>query len=255
MTTTNVLDDTIPRDRRGPLLSGGPGDWALFLLALFSAALLSWAILFEISEQEMLWVRLIDSVICLIFVAEFTWHWRQHGWGWAYLGRNWYAFLAMVPVAHPAIISNPWISLPLVFSRIARAIDRILGKGFVLRLLARIKKTIVGAISGAVTVAVLDEVADVLVKGTYTHNISRALKENQHELRAMVRDKLREDPQTGRFRHLPFFNQTVEAVTDTVLRVTEEVLMDPRTEELVADMLRENIDQIRRAVAAQEAAD
>ena len=98
----------------------------------------------------------------------------------------------------------------------------------------------------------MDEVADVLVKGTYTQNISRSLSQNQEQLRNMVREKLREDPQAGRFKRLPFFDSAVENVTDTVLRVTEEVLLDPRTEALVADMLKENIQQIRSAIAAQE---
>jgi hypothetical protein len=67
----------------------------------------------------------------------------------------------------------------------------------------------------------------------------------------MVREKLRNDPQAGRFKRMPFYNEIIESVTDTVLRVTEQVLLDPRTDELVADMLRENISQIRSAVAEQ----
>ncbi len=250
--------DTASADKAGnrqpPLFKGGLADWALFLLAIFSAGLLTWPVFFKVSAEQMLWIRVIDSTVCAIFAAEFFLHWRQAGWGWAYLGRNWYAFLAMVPVAHPAIIANPWVSLPLVFARVARAIDRILGSGFVFRLLTRVKDLIIDSISGAITVAVLDEVADVLVKGTYTRNIARALEENQDDLRAMVREKLRDDPQTGRFKRLPFYDQMVESVIDAVLRVTEQVLLDPRTDELVADMLRENIEQIRRAVDAQDKA-
>ncbi len=239
-----------PRDP-APLFQAGPSDWALFVLALFSAALLTWPVVMTVTSEQMQLIRWVDAGICLIFLSEFLWHWRQAGWGWSYLGRNWYAFLAMVPVAHPALITNPWISLPLVFARIARAVDRVLGQGFVHRLLARTKDFIVQAVSNTVTLAVLDEVADVLVQGTYTRNISRTLEVNQPLLRAMVREKLRDDPQTGRLKRLPYYNELVGETTDTVLRITEEILKDPRTETLVAEMLRENIAQIRYAVASR----
>lgn len=251
--TTPLTDGTAglpanPEAEAPPLFKGGLADWALFLLAIFSTGLLAWPVLFTVTPEQMFWIRVIDSSVCAIFAAEFFLHWRQGGWGLTYLGRNWYAFLAMIPVAHPAIIANPWLSLLLVLARLGRAVDRILGSGFVYRLLTRLKDVAIGAVSGAITVAVLKEVADVLVKGTYTRNISRALAENEGELRAMVLEKLRNDPQAGKLRWLPYHDAIVDSVITAVLRVTEGILNDPRTDELVADMLRENIAQLRLAV-------
>jgi hypothetical protein len=40
----------------------------------------------------------------------------------------------------------------------------------------------------------------------------------------------------------------VRLVSDTVFRLVFEVLNDPRTDELISDALRENIDQMREAV-------
>lgn len=242
-TATDTVNATQP-----PLFKGGLADWALFLLACFSIGLLAWPMLFKVTDEQMLWIRIVDSSVCAIFAAEFFLHWRQAGWALPYLGRNWYAFLGMVPVAHPAILTYPWLSLLLVLARLGRAVDRILGSGFVFRLLTRIKDIAIGAVSGAITVAVLKEVADVLVKGTYTQNISRALAENESELRAMVLEKLRSDPQAGKLRWLPYHDAIVDSVITAVLRVTEGILNDPRTDELVADMLRENISQLRAAV-------
>ena len=36
------------------------------------------------------------------------------------------------------------------------------------------------------------------------------------------------------------------------MRVLEEVLTDPRTDELVADLLRENLQQIRSAIESNQ---
>lgn len=235
----------------GRLIAGGWTNFVLLGLALASTGWLIWPLMFNVTDEQMLWIRIIDSSVCLLFALEFIGHWRQAGWGWSYLGRNWYAFIAMTPVAHPVIIANPWLSLLLVVARIGRALDCILGKGFFYRLLTRTKNTVLTSLSGLVTVLVLDEVANVLNKGTYTQNISRALLENQHDLREMIMEKLREDPQTRKLTRLPYYDVIVEGVIDAVLRVTENVLNDARTDELVADILRENIQQLKAAVQVE----
>lgn len=221
----------------------------LFALAVLSVLLLIWQNLFHVSKDELFWIRITDYSVCILFAAEFFWRWYQERWTLAYLGRNWYALLGCIPVSNSLMHPHPWLRVLLILARLGRAIDRVLGSGFTYRLVNRAKDTLVGLISGAVTVAVLDEVADVLVKGTYTRNISRVLAENEHELRQMVREKLRNDDELGRFKKLPFYDAVIDTVSGAVLRLTEQILQDPRTDALVADMLRENIDQIRLAVA------
>lgn len=245
---------TAASSERPPLFSGRGIDWLLFALAMLSLCMLAWQNFFHVSGNVLWWIRAVDYSVCGLFAFEFFLRWHQAGWTLHYLGRNWYAFLGMIPVSHSLLHHHPWIRLLLSLARLGRAIDRVLGDGFTYRLVSRVKDTVLGAVSGAITVAVLDEVADVLVKGTYTRNISRVLAENEVELRLMVMDKLRSDPQTGKLTWLPYYNSIVDSVIQAVLRVTEGILNDPRTDELVADLLRENITQIRAAIAlAQEA--
>jgi len=196
-------------------------------------------------------------LVCAIFAAEFLWRWRQEGWQRSYLGRNWYEILGMIPISSPALRGFRlfrMIRILILLGRFGIATDRALGDEFTYRLVNRFKKAIVDSISGAVTVAVLNEVSAVLVSGTYTQNISRALEENQQELRAMILEKLREDRQTGRLSRLPFYDDIVESVIDAAMRVIEQVLNDPRTDELVADLLRENLTQIRASVEQRDRA-
>lgn len=235
-----------------PLVRTHWSEWVLLVLAVISVALLAWESWGTVTEEQRQQIIFADYGICFLFFCNFMWRWRADGWTYGFVGRNWYDVLGMIPVSDPALRSFRLIRVFILLARVSVATDRALGEGFTYRLLTRIKQKVVNSISGVVTVAVLDEVADVLVKGTYTQNISRSLSQNQEQLRNMVREKLREDPQAGRFKRLPFFDSAVENVTDTVLRVTEEVLLDPRTEALVADMLKENIQQIRSAIAEQE---
>lgn len=98
------------------------------------------------------------------------------------------------------------------------------------------------------TIVVLDEVAAVIQTGHYTHNISMALKENHDELKALVAEKVRQDPNVRLIGRLPGYDTIVGEVTETTLRVLIDMLDDPRTDELISDLLRNNITQIREAV-------
>ena len=98
------------------------------------------------------------------------------------------------------------------------------------------------------TIVVLDEVAAVLQSGHYTRNISEALKENHDELKALVAEKVKQDPNVRLIGRLPGYDTVVREVSETTLRVLIEMLDDPRTDELVSDLLRNNLEQIKQAV-------
>ena len=98
------------------------------------------------------------------------------------------------------------------------------------------------------TIVVLDEVAAVIQTGHYTRNISEALKENHDELKALVAEKVRHDPNVRLIGRLPGYDMIVNEVSETTLRVLIEMLDDPRTDELISDLLRNNLEQIKQAV-------
>ncbi len=98
------------------------------------------------------------------------------------------------------------------------------------------------------TIVVLDEVAAVLARGHYTKNISTALKENHDSLKALVAEKVKEDPSVRFIGRLPGYDAVVSEVTETTMRVLMEMLEDPRTDVLINDLLHENLEQIKQAV-------
>lgn len=116
----------------------------------------------------------------------------------------------------------------------------------------RMTERVVQLVKRPITVAVLDEVADVIQTGHYTRNISDALQENRRELKALVAEKVRQDPSTRLVNRLPGYDRIVEEVSETTLRVVVEMLGDPRMDELISDLLRNNLQQIRRAVRERE---
>ncbi|MBA2531397.1 MAG: hypothetical protein H0V23_04725 [Nocardioidaceae bacterium] len=130
--------------------------------------------------------------------------------------------------------------------------NRVAGRQtLMVRIMRRFSAALVEAIKEPITLAVLDEVADVLRAGHYTRNVALALAENQEYLRDMVLEKVKEDRTVGRLSRLPFHDSVVQAATDTTLRVLLQIIVDPRTDELIGDILRQNVDQIRADVHAK----
>jgi hypothetical protein len=154
------------------------------------------------------------------------------------------------------IVVGGLIVLSIVAGLLGRMlVRRGMRKPFVIRTVNRMSERVVDIIKRPITIAVLDEVADVLKAGHYTQNVAAALQENHQQIKDMIAEKIKDDPTAGRIGLLPFHDRLVGEVTETSLRVILAVLADPRTDELVSDMLRDNITQIRQTLRDREAAD
>ncbi len=112
----------------------------------------------------------------------------------------------------------------------------------------RLGEWAVDLVKRPITVAVLDEVVTVIQIGNYTRNISDAIVENREELKLLVAEKVREDSNVRLVSRIPGYDTIVDQVSETTLRVLVEMLGDPRMDELVSDLLRNNLQQIKRAV-------
>ena len=151
------------------------------------------------------------------------------------------------------VIIGAFVVTSIIAGILGRALlRRGLREPFVVRLINRASERVVVVIKRPITVAVLDEVATVLYAGNYTQNIAASLRENREELRQVLTDKIKQDPGGRGLGLVPFHDRIIDQFTDTAVRVLIEVLADPRTEDLVAEMVRENVDQIRRAVRERE---
>jgi hypothetical protein len=111
---------------------------------------------------------------------------------------------------------------------------------------------VIRAVKRPVTIMVLDEVVEVIRTGHYTRNVADALTENREALAELVAEKVRQDPNLRVAGYLPGYHTVVTEVAETTLRVVVEMLGDPRMDELVADLLRNNLEQIRQAVRERE---
>lgn len=231
-------------------------DWFMLLLAVVSIGLLVWIWFFDVSESTTDRVIVADTVICGIFLLEFLVRWRRSGLGARFPVLYWYELVGMIPAAVPLPVNDAWarlfrlVRVFVVASRLARAADRAFGDRASAYVVGRFSNAIVGAIRKPVTVAVLDEVIAVVQTGNYATHVAAAIEENRSELDALIVDLIKADATTRRFRYVPFHDEIVRMVSDTVFRIVNGALADPRVHELISDAIRVSAVDLRANVRA-----
>jgi hypothetical protein len=220
----------------------------MLVVAAVSAALICWVDLFSVPHAEVQPIVIADYATCGIFGLEFLWRWRREDWSWNYPFLYWYEVLCLIPATATYFADSHTVRIVVLLVRLLRVADRALGDRVTVAIVNRSMSAIVEAVKRPVTMAVLEEVSEVLRVGRYTQNIASALEENRAELDAMILELIEKDPALGRVRYLPFHEDIIRGIAGASFRIVFQVLADPRTDELVGDVLRENVHQMRRAV-------
>src|SRR5262245_39743831 len=112
-------------------------DWLMVLLAIVSVGMLGWVWLANPPAATQHLLFKVDVGICAVFFVEFLWRWRAGGWGWRFVGRNWFEVVGMIPVSHPALRAFRLFRIIVLVARLGRAVDRTIGDAVTQRLVNR----------------------------------------------------------------------------------------------------------------------
>lgn len=228
----------------------------MLVLAVVSVGLLVWIWFFDVPTRTADRVLVVDAGICAVFFVEFCWRWRRSGMGLRFPVVYWYELVGMIPAAIPLPVNDAYarlfrlIRVFVIFSRLARAADRAFGDRATAYVVGRFSGAVVAAIRKPITVAVLDEVIAVVQTGNYATHVAAALEENRAELDALIVDLIKADATTKKFRYVPFHDEIVRMVSDTVFRIVNGALSDARVHELISDAIRVSAVDLRANVRA-----
>jgi hypothetical protein len=233
-----------------------PIDAFVLLLALASVALVLVQALTDPTPDVERRIRWAEYGLIALFALEFLFALARHEHRVAYAVRNWYEVLALVPVTSGPVLAWSWypaIAVAVVLARFGRVVDRLFGDEAFYRIVARTREVVVESVADAVTLRVLDQTLAVLQKGEYTRNLADALETHGDDMMAIITEKVKKDPEVGAVRHLPFFDSLVATSAKVTQRILIDLLRDPRMDQMVKDIIRLNVEQIRADVAKREA--
>jgi len=231
-------------------------DWSIVALAIFSICLLGFEMFYPVTDEQRRWIIITDISICGIFLIEFIWRWSKDPKPKTFALRNWYEVLGMIPVSHPALRAFRLfrvVRIIVLLGRLGKATDRVYGEGHSWSLVTQFKAIIAEFFTDVISLQILDRVGKVLHKGEYSQNIARIVTARSDEITEMVVDNISRDEKLGLIRRAPFFDSTVRISAKVTQQILLDILNDPRTDKLIADMLSENLNQIRDAIAKNEA--
>lgn len=228
----------------------------MLALAFLSVGLLVWETWGDITPAQRTLVLQIDLVIVAVFAVEFAIRWSKSDHPRTFPFRYWYDILGMIPVSHPIFRGFRLfrvVRIVVILSRFGRAADRALGEQVTARFLQKFKSLIIEVIGDALTVKVLDETLSVLQMGEYAKNMADHMEERGEEMISIIVEKIKDDPQVGRIRHMPFFDDVVGISSRVTERVIVDLLRDPRMDQMIKDIIQQNVEQIRQSVKRKEA--
>jgi len=231
---------------------GSAAEWILVVLTWAAVVTNGWLLFFPPQDHGLRnGIEVADLVVCALFFVAICWRWLRFRAGRRLLRKQWWEVIALFPFIVPTVGEWKAVLLVVLLARLVRLVDRtdnVLGDRVTADVVRHFSDPIVNAIKRPITIAVLDEVVAVIRTGTYAENVRSALDENRDQIESMVVDLIRQDRATGKLRYLPFHDDLVTMISDTVLRLVNGALDDPRTTELISDVIANSADQLRVAV-------
>ncbi len=231
------IRDIASRPRRHPVL-----HWTAFVLALVSASLpVAWLIRPE-AVTAITWIWL-DVGLSLFFAGEFL---TRDGFRWnrsGYLRSRAFEFVAIVPVLvlthYGVIFSQTWVWLILI-ARVVRAIDRLLGDGFIERNIFALIEAFEEEITDRVLLRIMARIQEDLDRGRFGHSLAVSLAKNKEEVLKRIHA---EHPQQGmgvEIARLVGLETALEKTEDRIYESIVEVVGSTEMEKAI----RESVDSV-----------
>lgn len=236
------------RPRRSRIL-----HWAAFLGSLASLLLLAAWLAEPRGAPSGEWVGL-DLLLTAAAVAEFV---TRSGFRWdkrRYAVAHVFDFFAMAPalwLVHRGLpFEAMWLWLFLA-ARAGRALDRLLGDGFVRRQLLLLLGAFEEEVTDRVLLRILARVEDDLSRGKFGEAVAQALQRNKADVLARVRAATPLDGVTGSLAHLAGIDQALEQAEARAYDAIVEVVGSAEVDAAIRDAVRSAFDGLRREVGVR----
>jgi hypothetical protein len=198
-------------------------------LAATAFTFLLWLMVFHVYGRVAEAAVFVDDLVCVVFAIEFLWSWQLARWDWRHPLVRWYDVVGMIPVASPVLRGFRLLRVVVLLESRHRLGERIAD----------------AALGAKMTDVFVTRLAQTIVAAT-----AASVERNRDRMEALLVESIHNDPGVRRLRHLPFHQTIVRMVAESSYRIMIQAMADPRTDDLVAHLLRDNLDQVRVRIVA-----
>jgi hypothetical protein len=238
------LDELVKKPKRSPII-----HWAATVLSIISLVpLIIWVVRpANISSNNWYWLDIGFSVLfALEFVTRSGFRWNPSG----YTRSHFFDFIAIVPalvLAHFAVpFYSVWIWIVLI-ARVIRALDRILGDGFIPRNVLAIAEGFEEEITDRVMLRILDRTQADLDRGKFASAIGVVFDKNKGPVLQQIREQHPRALTTG-IAHAVGINSAIERAEEQVYDAIVKILKSPEVDKTLRESIDTTFASLRKSV-------
>jgi hypothetical protein len=228
------LEELEALPRRNPIL-----HWIAFVLSLVSLILLSVWVFGSYGTVPTSWV-IFDVGLGIVAVVEFF---TRSGFKWnhgAYLRTHFFDFVAIVPalalVNQGIAFELVWVWIILV-ARFARAIDRLLGDGFVRRNIWALIEGAEEEITDRVLQRIITRVQGDMDRANFSHGVAAAFVKNKSSVLQRVRAATPHDGIVPSLAHIVGLDAALERAEERTYDAIVQIIDSEEVDRAVRDVI------------------
>jgi hypothetical protein len=236
------LNDLNKKPRRHPAI-----HWAALVLSIVSLVpLIIWVVKpSQILSTNWYW---LDVGFSILFILEFI---TRSGFRWnpsGYTRTHFFDFVAIVPALVLFHFSVPlysvWIWIVLI-ARVIRALDRILGDGFISRNVLALAEGFEEEITDRVIIRILDRTQADLDRGKFASAIGEVFENNKGQVLQQIHEQHPRALKTG-IAHAIGINRAIERSEEQVYDSIVRILKSPEIDKTIRESLDTTFSSLRR---------
>lgn len=239
------LNELTKKPKRPPAI-----HWAALVLSIISLVpLIIWVVRpSQILSTSWYW---LDIGFSLLFILEFI---TRSGFRWnpsGYTRSHFFDFVAIVPVLVLAHFTVPFYSVwvwVVLIARVVRALDRILGDGFIPRNLLAIAEGFEEEITDRVTLRILDRTEADLDRGKFGNAIGDVFEKNKGQVLQEIREQHPRALESG-LAEFVGINKAVQRAEEQIYDAIVRFLKSPEIDKTIRESINSTFSTIRQGVA------
>ena len=228
------LEELEALPRRNPVL-----HWIAFILSLISLVLLSVWVFNSHGSVPTVWV-IFDIGLGILAVVEFF---TRSGFKWnhgAYLRTHFFDFIAIIPalalVNQGIAVELVWVWIILV-ARFARAMDRLLGDGFVRRNIWALIEGIEEEITDRVLQRIIGRVQGDMDRANFSHGVAAAFVKNKSAVLQRVRVATPHEGVVPNLAHIVGLDAALERAEESTYDAVVQIIDSEEVDRAVRDVI------------------
>ncbi len=224
--------------------------WAAFALSLLSLVLLAIWVLSAWGAVSSAWI-ILDIVLGVVFAVEFF---TRSGFRWnraGYLRTRFFDFIAIIPalalVHHGFALEGIWVWLILV-ARAVRAVDRLLGDGFVQHTVLALVWAFEEEITDRVLERILARIQADMDRTSFSHGVAEAFVRNKADVLQRVRAATPTEGLVPGLAHIVGLDAALERAEERTYDAVVGILNSEEVDRAVRDVVDSSFSRIRNEI-------